>query len=286
MSTSAYAKFYVFDQDKEFLRGQPKDVYVNTMKNCHEMNEWDDELSSLDFFLPKEVFAKVKDLGFVEKDGHENDTIRHKLLGPEVESIGFISPEAKIKDNENYIESDDRYVLVNDMFDSSPYRENNRNLIVSCIHEDKLKEGWKVLYRRCYQYDGIWLNRVVLEDASSKYEKELEEAYSKLFELKSLEKEIKYGNGAEYQKILKELEELKKVIKSKDKNCYSDTEYYDENETALGRWNDDFNYTTEKINELKYKIQAVNQLLGMAELVYADMEKSYNDEIYIWLYLC
>lgn len=284
MSTSAYAKFYVFDQDKKFLRGQPKDVWANAMKNCHEMNEWDNELTNINFFLPKEVFAKVKDLGLIAKGEHENDIIKHKLLGPEVENIGFISPEAKIEDNEYYIEGDDSYALVNDMFDRSAY---SKNLIVSCINEDDLNKGWKVLKRRCYQYDGIWINKDVLAVASERYEEKLKKTYGKLYELKSIEKDVKYGyTAANFNKILEELEDLKKYLKSKNDSLYPETKNYDSDETPLDRWHDDFDCIVEEIQELKYKIQAVNQLIGAAELIYDDTRMSYTDEVYIWLYLC
>lgn len=284
MSTSAYAKFYVFDQDKKFLRGQPKDVWVNIMKNCHEMNEWDDELINFNFFLPQEVFVKAKNLGLIAKDGYEDDIVKHKLLGPEIENIGFISPEAKIEDSEYYIESDDSYVLVNDMFDRSAY---SKDLIVSCINKDDLSKGWKVLKRRCYQYDGIWINREILAAANEKYEEKLKKAYNKLYELKSIEKDVKYGYGtAKLNKILEELEDLKKYIKSKNDSCYSETKSYDSDETPLDRWHDDLSCATEEIQDLKYKIQAVNQLIGMVELVYDDVRVSYTDEVYIWLYLC
>lgn len=284
MSTNVYAKFYVFDQDKKFLRGHPKDVWINIMKNCHEMSEWDDELVSFNFSLPKDVFAKIKDLGIIAKTGHEDDTIKYKLLEPDIENIGFISPEVKIENSKYYIESDNNYVLVSDMFDRSTY---NKDLISSCVSEDDLKNGWKILKRKYYQYDGIWINREVLATTNEKYEEKLEKAYHKLYELKSIEKDVKYGySTTKLDRLLEELEDLKKYIKSKDDSCYSAIKEPSSDETYLDRWYSDIDCVTEEIQELKYKIQAVNQLIGMSELVYDDMRLSYTDEIYIWLYLC
>lgn len=282
MSTNVYAKFYTFSEDKKYLKSKPKDIWCNFMKNCMTINEWDEELTNFSFSLPEEVFGRLKDFGFVAKEGHENDTIKHKPFGPDVYSIGFISPEADIEHSKYYISSDDKYVLVNETFDTHEY--SDKGWFSKCIHEDKLDEGWRVLKRKCYQYNGIWLDENTIGSAVTSFEKKLEESYKKLFELKSIEKDVLYNTNTN---LISKIDELKELVLKLSKNSEDFTSYYEdsEDESAIDRYNSDLSYEEDKIEELKNKVVACSELLGMFELFNSD-KVNYNDEVYCWLYLC
>lgn len=280
MSTCAYAKFYVFDEDKKYLRTAPKDLYCNFMKNCYEMGDWVEDLLNFNFSLPNEVFVKIKDLGIVVEKGHEDDTIKHKLIRPNIENIGFISPEAKIEDNEYYIEGDNNYALVSYMLDTTPYR--NKNLITKCIHEDDLSKGWKVLKRTFQPCSAIWLDENTVELAVSNFEKKLEEAYKKLFELKAIEKDVLYNPNKD---LLKKIDDLKELIIKLSKNKSSDIDTAREEDSATDKFNNDLAATEDTIEDLKYKLSACSKLLGMFEAV-DSLKDVYSDKVYCWLYLC
>lgn len=282
MSTSIYAKFYTFSEDKKYLKSKPKDVWCNFMKNCYSLNDWDEELTNFDFSLPEEVLGRLKDFGFAVKAEHENDTIKHKLFDPNVDNIGFISPEADIEHSKYYINSDDKYVLVNELFDTHEY--DDKAWFSKCIHENDLDKGWRVLKRQCYQYNGIWLDESTVGTAITSFEKKLEESYKKLFELKNIEKDVLYNTNTN---LINKIDELKDLILKISKNGEDITSHYEnsENESAIDRYNSDLIYEEDKIEELKGRVVACSELLGMFELFNSN-KINYNDVVYCWLYLC
>lgn len=251
MSSSAYAKIYVFGKDGK-IRGNPNDKNCDYMKSCISLQDWDDEFESLNFSLPENIEPQ------------------------NVEQIGFISPESKIRESDYFISEDENKVTVSEMFDKTNYND----FIKTTITDDELNNGWKPLKRKLYQYNGIWVNYDILENAINSYNSNLEKDLKKFSKLEEAEFELKYKSPS-FESILKELKDIKRIL-SKGKE---DTDE-EEDTSSIERIEDEISFIKDDIDELKYKISACSRLMGMMDYVYTEQRKDYTDNIYTWLYLC
>lgn len=258
MSSSAYAKFYVFSKDSKFLRGKHKDINCDYMKSCINLQEWDEPFENLNFSLPKTAILDGKEINIDPQN---------------VEQIGFISPELKIQ---NFVlNEDNESITVSSMFDYYSYKD----YIKTTVSDNELKNGWKILKREVYQYNGIWVDYDILEDAINRYNKNLEENIKKLQKLEEVEFELKY-KSQNFESILKELRDIKRLLTKNDE------EQEEEDESSLERIGDDISFLKDDIEELKYKILACSRLMGTMDCVRDELRNDYTDSIYVWLYLC
>lgn len=223
MSVSAYAKFYVFGEDGKF-KSKTKDVYINFIKSCYSMNEFDEEISEV----------KAPSIEDITKD-------------PRYEFVGVVEIGSEIEKSRYFLKEENDIVIVNPLFDKSYYQDH----FVDKKADDILMSNEKYVYVHSDQYNGMWVDEEALTRASDLYEAKLKEQYKILYKLEDVEYSVKYGNK----------------------------------ESSIERWQDDYNYCKDLIDELTYKIRAVNCLIGMFNY-FEDSADDYQDIVYAWIYLC
>lgn len=166
MSVSAYAKFYTFDEDGKF-KSKTKDVYINFIKSCYSMNEFNEEISEV----------KVP-------------AIKNLTDDPRYDFVGVVKTDSEIEKSRYFIKEENDIIIVNTLFDKSNYQD----YFVDKKEDDNLTSNEKVVYIHSDQYNGMWIDEESLARASSLYEAQLKEQYKILYKLEEVEYSVKYGD--------------------------------------------------------------------------------------------
>lgn len=206
MSTYAYAKLYLFHEDKNGPTSIVKktDINVNYMKNLLFGSDWVDELEGYEANIPSQFDIEL-----------------------DYEAIGYIDPkmikQMKEETKDSYIiNEDDCRLFVNELVDiyvlSDKYNFKQKV-------DDTEALVWKKVYRKNINYSKIWITEGILSNAAEKYSNELHDKYKTLFEKEQLTKSLEYYKLSDNQKsnILEDISYLKDDIeecKTKIQSCY------------------------------------------------------------------
>lgn len=207
MSTYAYAKLYLFHEDKNGLTSLVRtDINVNYMKNLLFGSDWVDELEGYEANIPSN-FEFDSEIDY--------------------EAIGYMDPKMihKMKEEtkDSYIINEDGCRLFVNGFVDMYTMSNKYNFKQEVDNSEALV--WKKVYRKNGNYSQIWVTEGILSNAADKYLNELHDNYKKLFEKELFTGSLEYYKLSEDQKsaLDEDINYLKDDIegcKTKIQSCY------------------------------------------------------------------
>lgn len=178
MSTYAYAKLYLFHEDKDGQTSlvNENDIDVNYMKNLLLGSSWPDELEGYDADISAELGVKI---------GYD--------------MIGYLDPKmaAQMKDDGYLTDENEHSLFVNELTDIHTLSEKYSFKQKADSPE---VQKWKKVYRKTGSYSQVWVTEGMLSDAAEKYAGDLAEKYKSFFEKEQLTKSLEYYKLTEDQK--------------------------------------------------------------------------------------